>query len=49
MRTLREKDLKRIIADRDMHAAEMILRRGIYELTSDCKTIGAYGFQGCHA
>ena len=37
------------VHDRDVHAAEMILRRGIYELTSDCKTIGAYGFQGCHA
>ena len=37
------------VHDRDMHAAEMILRRGIYELTSDCKTIGTYGFQGCHA
>ena len=34
------------IHDRDAHAAEMILRRGIYELTSNSKTIEPLGFQG---
>ena len=33
------------IHDRDIHAAEMILRRGIYELTSDSKTIEPLGFE----
>lgn len=33
------------IHDRDVHAAEMILRRGIYELTSDSKTIEPLGFE----
>ena len=33
------------IHDRDVHAAEMILRRGIYELTSDRKTIEPLGFE----
>ena len=33
------------IHDRDVHAAEMILRRGIYELTSDGKTIEPLGFE----
>ena len=33
------------IHDRDVHAAEMILRRGIYELTSDCKTLEPLGFK----
>ena len=32
--------------DRDAHAAEMILRRGIYESVSDCKTIDPLGFDG---
>lgn len=36
------------VHDRDVHAAEMIYRRGIYELTSDCKTIEAQGFHGIH-
>lgn len=36
------------VHDRDAHAAEMILRRGIYELASDCKTVEPLGFQGCH-
>ena len=34
--------------DRDVHAAEMILRRGIYELVSDSKTYEPLGFQGGH-
>lgn len=37
------------VHDRDVHAAEMILRRGIYELASDGKTIEPLGFDGCHA
>ena len=32
------------VHDRDVHAAEMILRRGIYELASDSKTIEPLGF-----
>lgn len=32
--------------DRDYHASKMILRRGIYELTSDSKTIEPLWFQG---
>lgn len=32
------------VHDRDVHAAEMIHRRGIYELASDCKTTGPLGF-----
>lgn len=32
------------VHDRDVHAAEMILRRGIYELTSNGKTIEPLGF-----
>ena len=31
--------------DRDAHAAEMILRRGIYELVSNGKTIEPFGFE----
>ena len=37
------------IHDRDTHAADMILRRGIYELASSCKTIEPFGFDGCCA
>ena len=33
------------VHDRDVHAAEMILRRGIYELTSDRKAIEPLGFE----
>lgn len=33
------------IHDRDVHAAEMILRRGIYELASNGKTIEPLGFE----
>ena len=33
------------VHDRDVHAAEMILRRGIYELTSNSKTIEPLGFE----
>ena len=33
------------VHDRDVHAAEMILRRGIYELASDRKTIEPFGFE----
>ena len=33
------------VHDRDIHAAEMILRRGIYELTSNSKTIKPLGFE----
>ena len=33
------------VHDRDVHAAEMILRRGIYELTSNGKTIEPIGFE----
>lgn len=33
------------IHDRDVHAAEMILRRGIYELASNSKTIEPLGFE----
>lgn len=33
------------VHDRDVHAAEMILRRGIYELTSNGKTIEPLGFE----
>lgn len=33
------------IHERDVHAAEMILRRGIYELGSDSKTIEPLGFE----
>ena len=36
------------VHDRDVHASEMILRRGIYELASDSKTIEPYGFYGGH-
>ena len=36
------------VHDRDAHAAEMILRRGIYELVSDSKSIEPLGFQGSH-
>lgn len=36
------------VHDRDIHASEMILRRGIYELASDSKTIEPYGFYGGH-
>jgi putative transposase len=36
------------VHDRDIHASEMILRRGIYELVSDSKTIEPLGFQGSH-
>ena len=32
------------IHDRDVHAAEMILRRGVYELTSNSKTCEPLGF-----
>ena len=32
----------------NFYASEMILRRGIYELTSDSKTIEPYGFYGSH-
>lgn len=34
--------------NRDLHASEMILRRGIYELVNDNKTIEPLGFYGCH-
>lgn len=34
--------------DRDVHAAEMILRRGIYELASDGKPTDPLGFDGNH-
>ena len=33
------------VHDRDVHAAEMILRRGIYELASNGKTIEPLGFE----
>ena len=33
------------VHDRDVHAAEMILRRGIYELASNGKTIEPFGFE----
>lgn len=33
------------VHDRDVHAAEMILRRGIYELTSNSKTIEPLRFE----
>ena len=33
------------IHDRDVHAAEMILRRGIYELASNGKTLVPFGFE----
>ena len=33
------------VHDRDVHAAEMILRRGIYELVSNGKTIEPLGFE----
>ena len=36
------------VYDRDIHAAEMILRRGIYELVSDGKTKEPIRFQGGH-
>ena len=36
------------VHDRDVHASEMILRRGIYELVSDGKTTEPYGFYGGH-
>ena len=36
------------VHDRDVHASEMILRRGIYELASGSKTLEPLGFCGSH-
>ena len=32
----------------ELLTSEMILRRGIYELASDSKTVEPYGFYGSH-